>query len=376
MFDALAAGSTLRFVAKAKRLAKNVRANLGLGEPDKNPPKRLLEHLLHSMQEKPTYTPSAGLMEARKAVAEWLSSRYSTEVAPEEVMITPSGKAALYLALLYASSLKDKAVLHDPTYYSYEPVLRSASLKIKKVRMERDEDTYVFPEEFVNAERESVIVVNSPSNPTGAVLGERMLELIDNALKKDSLVISDEAYDVFVYEGQHVSLLQHERWREAGLFVYSFSKVLCVPGWRLGAIVAREDIIRKLSSAASNVYGCPCKWEQLALARYLSEDSKDLEEHVKRMVEDYSKRRETVRSKLKDIAIFTGLGPGAFYAFPEFERDGEELALEAAKRGVIVIPGSIFSETYGKRSLRISYSAPPSELEEGLKVLKELLEER
>ena len=371
MFNELAAESTLKFVAKARSLAKEVKANLGLGEPDKSPPQALLELLKESMNVKPTYVPSAGLPEAREAVAEWLSDRYKIEIDKNEVMITPSGKAALFLALLYASDRYNSALLYDPTYYSYEPVLKAAGVSLRKVTMVRSGTGYEFPETELKKE---IVVLNSPANPTGAVLGERIFGVLDKAIEKGALVVSDEAYDVFVYEGKHVSVLEHEKWREASLFVYSFSKVLCVPGWRLGAVVAREEIIRKLSAAASNVYGCACKWEQMALARFLREHRRELEAHVREMVSDYSKRREIVLKKLEGVAEFPGVGKGAFYAFPEFKVDAEELALELARRGVIAVPGTIFSEAFGKKSLRISFSAPLEELELGLETLREVVQ--
>ena len=371
MFNELAAESTLKFVSKAKSLAKEVKANLGLGEPDKAPPQPLLELLKESMKVKPTYVPSAGLPEAREAVAEWLSRRYGAEVSPKEVMITPSGKAALFLTLSYASEKYRSASLYDPTYYSYEPVLKAWGVSVRKIPMVKKENSYEFPDHELTKE---ILVLNSPANPTGAVLGERTLGLLERARERGALVISDEPYDVFVYEGKHYSVLQYDKWRDVAIFVYSFSKILCVPGWRLGAIVAPEEVIRKLSAAASNVYGCACKWEQLALARYLKEYPDDLERHVREMVEDYSKRRGLVAEKLRGVAKFLGIGKGAFYAFPEFERDGEELALELAKRGVIAIPGSIFSER-ARNNLRISYSAPIKELEYGLDVLREVVGE-
>ena len=372
MFEDLAKESTLRFVAKAKSLAREVKANLGLGEPDKSPPKKLVELLFEYSKARPSYTPPAGLKEAREAVAEWLSYRYKVEVSPEEVMITPSGKAALFLALGYSSTLYNSALLFDPTYYSYEPVLRTFGVSIRKVKMVRSGASYEFPEVSVGKE---VVVLNSPSNPTGSLLGERVLELLEEASRRGGLVVSDEAYDVFVYEGRHVSVLEYERWRDAAMFVYSFSKVLCVPGWRLGAIVAKEEIIKKLAAAASNVYGCACKWEQLALSDYLKNYRKDLENHINEMVREYSSRRELVLKKLEGVATFPGVGKGAFYAFPEFPVSSEELALELAKRGVIAVPGTVFSEAYGNKSLRLSFSASLKELELGLDVIREVIED-
>jgi len=371
LFSDLTAESTLKFVAKAKSLAKEVKANLGLGEPDKPPPRALVELLKDSTKLKPTYTPSGGLKEAREAVAEWLSKRYGADVGPEEVMITPSGKAALFLALSYASTRYSSAKLFDPTYYSYEPVLKAWGVSVEKVGMIKGELSYEFPEIEVGRE---VVVVNTPANPTGAVLGERLLDLVGMAAERGGLVVSDEPYDVFVYEGKHYSVLQHEKWREAAIYVYSFSKILSVPGWRLGALVAEKEVIKKLSAAASNVYGCPCKWEQVALARYLREHPEDLERHVSDMVSEYSRRRDMVVRELEGVASFVGVGRGSFYAFPEFEADGEELALELAKRGVIVIPGSVFSPG-ARRNLRISYSAPLEELRLGLGILKEVVKE-
>ena len=373
LIDELAADSTLSFVSKAKSLAPRILANLGLGEPDKNPPRELVEELVKATKEKPTYTPSGGLPSLRKKLAEWFSERYNTEISYREVMVTPSGKAALYLSLLYFS--KGEAVLTDPTYYSYEPVLKSVGVPIKKVPLLRKDYGYSFPEnvESLVTDR-GISVLNAPSNPTGSILGDDIFDLVERAREKRAHVVSDEPYDVFVYEGRHVSFLSTPHWREVGAFVYSFSKILCIPGWRLGAIVAKEEAIRKLIAAASNVYGCPCKWEQMALERVL-EHPDVINKHVNEMVSEYAERRGELIEELRKIAEFPGVGEGSFYAFPDFGVDAEELALRAAKEGVIVVPGSVFSEKYGRTSLRISFSAPRSELKYGLEVLGRLVTE-
>lgn len=351
-------------------MAREIRANLGLGEPDKNPPRELVEELIRATEIKPTYTPSGGIPSLRRKLAEWFSERYNTEISEREVMVTPSGKAALYLSLLYFS--KGEVVLTDPTYYSYEPVVESLGRPVRKVPLVRSGVGYSFPEDLsALVPSKGLTVVNSPSNPTGSVLGDGMFDLVERAWERKSYVVSDEPYDVFVYNGKHVSFLSTPKWRETGAFVYSFSKILCIPGWRLGAIVAKEDVIKKLISVASNVYGCPCKWEQIALERIL-EQPDVIERHVNDMVSEYAKRREEVISVLKRISDFPGVGDGSFYAFPDFGVDSEELALQAAKEGVISIPGKVFSEKYGKTSLRISFSAPPAELKYGLEVLGSL----
>jgi len=346
---------------------------LGLGEPDKLPPEELVQALIKATKVKPTYTPSAGLPELRKALSEWISGRYDVEISPREVMITPSGKAALYLAILYFG--KGRGLVTDPTYYSYEPVMRSLGMEVEKIPLVRKGDAYEFPENLPESVPEGgLAVLNSPSNPTGSLLGSLMLDTVERALEKKASIVSDEVYDVFIYEGEHVSMLKHPRWRDVGAFVYSFSKVLCVPGWRLGALIAREEVIKKLSAASSNIYGCPCKWEQIAITEILSMPDV-IERHVERMVSDYSKRRKIVRDVLSGTAIFMGLGKGAFYAFPSFGVDSERLALELAKRGVITIPGKMFSERYGWDSLRISFSAPISELSYGLETIVEVVNE-
>ncbi len=361
------------FVSKAKKLAERIEANLGLGEPDKDPPEELIEAIIKATKAKPTYSPPAGLPELRQAFAEWISERYDVEISSDEVMITPSGKAALYLSLLYFG--KGKALLLDPTYYSYEPVLKSQGIPVEKKPMVREGTSYSFPPDLADSLPENgIVVINTPSNPTGSVLGAQMFEVVERALERNTSIISDEVYDVFVYEGEHVSLLKHYKWREVGAFVYSFSKVLCVPGWRIGAIIARKEVIKKLTAAASNVYGCPCKWEQIAISEILNMPDV-VEKHVKSMVEEYSNRRKIVKDLLEDVVTFLGLGEGAFYSFPSFGVDSEKLALELAKRGVIAIPGKVFSERFGKDALRISFSAPMAELSYGLETIREVVME-
>ena len=178
MIEALSTDSTLRFVSTAKKLAPQIRANLGLGEPDKYPPPSLVRELVEQTKFKPTYTPSGGLWELREAFAQWLNERYSTDVRPEEVMITPSGKAALYLAFLYMSTKVSSALVFDPYYYSYIPVLRSLSINVRTIPLVKGEVGYDFPQNVEDriGEKE-LVVLNTPSNPTGSVLGDKIYDI-------------------------------------------------------------------------------------------------------------------------------------------------------------------------------------------------------
>ncbi len=366
MIEHLTGASTLGLSSKLREIANKkaggVKADLSLGEPGAVPPKELFEWL--PLNQRMRYSPPAGIPELREAVAE-LFGKY--DVRPDEVMITVGGKSALYFAFMYLVREGTKVIVPEPYYYSYVTVARSFGGKVKLVRMKTKGGSFEFDVDSIINEIEegSVVVINSPHNPTGAII-RGMKEVVEEAQRKGASVISDEVYDVFVYEGKHESLLEYAK----SFMVYSFSKCLAVPGWRIGVLIAEREIIEKLKSVAANVYGSPPLMEQYAIARAIREGV--LQKFSGELKEELSKKREMVRERLSKLFEIHGVGPGAFYAFPIVNRDGMELAKALAERGVIVSPGFIFGEDF-KNAIRLSYAAPKEQLEEGLKILEEVI---
>ncbi len=366
MIEHLTGASTLGLSSKLKEVAKRkygrIIADLSLGEPGATPPRELFEGL--PLYQRMRYSPPAGVNELREAVAE-MFSKY--DVKPEEVMITVGGKSALFLAFMYLVRNGTKVIIPEPYYYSYVTVSKALGGRVKLIKMRVEKGTFKFDVgEIINEiERDSVIVINSPHNPTGAII-EGLRDVVEEAERKGARIISDEVYDVFVYEGKHESLLEHSK----SFFVYSFSKCLAVPGWRIGVLIAEKEIIERLKSAAANIYGSPPLMEQVAIARAIKEGT--LHKFSNELKERLYKKREKVKEKLSRLFEVHGVGPGAFYAFPLVERDGMELAERLAERGVIVSPGFIFGEDF-RNAIRLSYAAPEEQIEEGLRALEEVI---
>ncbi|MFA5585175.1 MAG: pyridoxal phosphate-dependent aminotransferase [Saccharofermentanales bacterium] len=365
-------GGIRAFFDKAKAYSNLI--NLGIGEPDFDTPRPIIDAATQAMLEGAThYTANAGDLYIRRQVADFLRG-YHVEVDPEtEIIMTCGGMGALSLFLLCVLEAGDEVLICDPQWLNYRAqVLFAGGTPVPVPVYEADD--FVLQNQAIEkalTSRTKVLMINSPNNPTGAVYSEQDLRRIaDLAIRHDLLVLSDEVYSEFLYDGmKHVSIASLEGMRERTVVVNSFSKAFAMTGWRLGYAAGPAPIIRRMILLQENLVACAPSPSQAAGAFALEHRS-----GVEAMHAIYEKRRSLILEGLNSIdGIHCALPRGAFYVFPSIRsfglpsQDFAEKMLEEVQ--VAAIPGSAFGAG-GEGYLRVSYANSEENLQEALERIR------
>lgn len=382
------------YIAKARRVEreKGIRViSFGVGQPDIPTFPHIIEEGKRALDERFTgYTETAGIPELREAVADYLNSRYGAGVSPDEVIATTGAKTAIFLAVAAFLDPGDEILVPEPSYPAYAEAARALGARPRFVPLrwvpgagfELDLEAL---EEAVTP-RTKMVVLTNPHNPTGALFSPSQVDgLMEIARRKGLIVLADEIYDNFVYEGVFRSVLEHSDWRDYVLYVNGHSKTFSMTGWRLGYLVARREVAQKLTRLAVNIYSCAPSISQRAGVAAL----RGPWEPVREMVEEFRRRRDVVVEELSRIPGFEAYRPmGAFYVFPRVARLLEELGMSTEQlvdhmleeRGVVMLPGTVFPEQAGEGFVRLSYAVSVEKIREGLARVREeverLLEQR
>jgi aminotransferase len=351
--------------------------SLGIGEPDFDTPGHVKEAAKRALDEGYThYTPNAGFQDLREAIAEKLRSENRIEASPDEVIVTGGGgTGALMLASMCLINPGDEVLIPDPGFVVYESMVLMAGGRPVYVPL-REEEGFAMKAEEVErliTPRTRVVVVNTPSNPTGGVMERGDLEAIaELAVKHDLYVISDEVYEKFVYDGhRHVSLASLPGMWERTVTVNSFSKTYAMTGWRIGYAAAPKPLVDEMVKLQQfSMVHAPAVSQRAALAAL-----RGPQDFVALMVKEFDRRRRLLVERLNSIEGLSCPKPkGAFYAFLNIKGLGLS-SEEAAERfleqaGVVTVPGVAFGPS-GEGYLRLSYARPIEQLEEACRRLEE-----
>lgn len=377
------------YLAKAKELEKKGMkiVNFGIGQPDIPTFEHIIDAAKEALDSRFTgYTETAGIYELREAIAEYLNNRYSSDVQPSEIIVAPGAKAALFLALSAYLREGDEVLVPEPSFPAYPEVAKFLGAKpifipLKWLGRERGFKLDLESIERAITPKTKMIVINNPHNPTGAVFSSDEIEwVMDLARRKKIIVLADEIYDHFIYDDlKFKSFLSFPDWRDYVLYVNGFSKTFSMTGWRLGYLIARKEVMPRLTVLAVNVYSCATSFVQKAAVVAL----KKSEEDVNKMIELFRKRRDLICSRLDEVRGFeVWPSKGAFYVFPNVGKVLNELNITVEEfvnrllinKGVVVLPGTAFPETYGKNFIRLSFAVDFTSIEEGVKRIKEFVE--
>lgn len=359
----VAPSATLQITAKAKAMkAQGIDViGLGAGEPDFDTPQHIKDALYQAVKEGFVYyTPTQGIPELRKAIAEKLErdNRISYDLE-KEIIVTPGAKQALYEAVVAITNPGDEVLIPDPFWVSYEPMVQLAEGKPIFIPTYEKDGFQIVPEavEEKITKKTKAIILNSPNNPTGAVFSAGDVRAIaDLCIKHNLIAISDEVYEKIIYEAKHISMASLPEMKERTITVNGFSKAYSMTGWRLGYAAAPQKIIEVMNRIQEHSVSCATSFVQKAGVSAL----RDPQECVAAMVKEFKRRRDFIAKRLNAIADVTCVKPmGAFYAFANFsayEKDSFKLAdFLLEKAGVAVIPGAAFGKA-GEGFLRLSYA--------------------
>lgn len=358
--------------------------SFGIGQPDFQPPKHVIEYAKQAMDEGYNgYGPSLGMPELREAISHFINQEYGTDVKPEEVAVTAGAKAAVFIGMLALLEPGDEVIIPDPSYPLYESVARFVGARPVFLRLHHGNNykiRYEDVEKLVTS-KTRMVVINYPENPVGSTMDPKDVEgIVELAYKHNFVVMADEIYDHFIYEGKHFSTLQTPYWRDVVYYVNGFSKTFGMTGWRLGYVVANKDLVSKLSVIANNMYSCPVTFAQIAAAKALHDGL----DWFKPILNQYRGRRDMIYQQLLSIKGVRVVKPeGAFYIFPDFseiikakglksERELADRLLE--EKGVVVLPGTAFPKEAGKGHLRLAFAVKEDDIKRGINRIKEWIE--
>ena len=364
-------------IRKMFELASGDSVNLGLGEPDFQPPEAAVEAVSDAMKRGLNkYGPSSGILPLREAISKRVH-RHMKDAGPENVVVTSSGSEALFSSFLTFVNYNERVLIPEPGFVLYQPHSRLVGGVDVPYRLTIEDDFRPDPDEIARLAdgNTKMLVVNSPNNPTGGVITRQDRDdLVDVAREKGMVILSDEVYDTIIYPGatHHSFLGVYER----AVVVNSFSKIYAMTGWRIGYMAAEIELISKLSLAHFHLVACPSTPIQYGALKALQEG----DSYVSTMVEKYRARRDLITSRLNEIPGFHALSPkGSFYSFPSFEmyRGGkrlssQDLAMEAAKNDLICSPGTAFGKA-GENHLRFSFATSRKNISRGMDILEDVV---
>jgi aspartate aminotransferase len=349
---------------------------LDMGEPDFPTPAHIQEAAARAMRDNLTHYGNAyGEPALREAVCLSLKRDFGVERKPENVLITSGGIEAIHVISATYLNPGDEALIPDPEYSAYAD---SVSLfGGTPVFFPLKEDFHI---DFVAIEKRisqktKVVFVSSPGNPTGRVLGEDEIRTLARlAVKKDLLLVLDEAYHKLIYSGvRFLSICQVEASRSRSILLNSFSKTYAMTGWRVGYMVADAPLIKDMVTFHKAMTICPNVPAQMACAAAAA-GSQDCVEAMRR---EYEKRKALVERKLKEIqGLYTPPCEGAFYFFPRFEHalTSQQMTEYLFSKGILVRSGTEFGAC-GQKHLRICFATSMETLETGMDRLKRALDE-
>ncbi len=371
----IAESATLRIsnlASELKSQGKDI-ISFSLGEPDFNTPAHIIEAAKASLARSEThYTPSPGIPELRKAIAQKLKIDNNIEAGAGNIIVTPGAKQAIFEVLLAVLQEGDEAILFDPAWVSYEPCVMLAGARASWVPADAEKGFLPLNLAEYITKKTKIIVVNSPCNPTGSVYGRKTLkEIADIAIDKNILVLSDEIYEKIIYDKEHISIGSMDDMQDLAITVNGFSKAYAMTGWRLGYVSAAKEIYDQMLKIHSHSVSQATSFVQYAGIAALQGD----QSCVTDMVREFKARRNLLVRGLNKLGIRCAMPDGAFYAFADVSEygSGEHVAeLLLNKAFVATTPGSAFGEA-GNDFIRISYATSQERIKEALRRIEAFL---
>ena len=367
-------------LARANQLEAEGREiiHLEIGQPDYATFENVSEAGIAAIRAGHTrYTPPAGMPSLREAIAEDSGRRRGISIQPDEVVISPGGKPNLFFPTLALVEPGDEVIYPDPGFPTYEAMIRLAGGIPQAVPL-LEESNFSFDLDAFDrlvSKRTKLIILNSPSNPTGGVIPHTDLEHIaKKAQEFDCWVMSDEIYARLIYDGLKVeSIASLPNMKERTIIVDGFSKTYSMTGWRLGYGIMPCELAARVDLLLTHSVGSTAHFTQFAGLEAVTGP----QDMVEVMVTEYQRRRDVIVEGLNQIVGFICQKPqGAFYAFPNIKGTGmksTELAnLLLEKAGVALLPGSSFGE-YGEGYLRLSYANSIKNIRKGIQQIKSIL---
>lgn len=351
--------------------------SLGVGEPDFVTPWRISDAGIFAIKDGNThYTSNKGLLELRQHISQFINKNTSVVYDPEtQVLITVGVSEGLDIALRSIVNPGDEVIYFEPCYVSYSATVKLAYGKPVAIPLHHsngfDIDIGVLQKAITP--KTKAIMLNYPSNPTGASLSKQTLEAIASiAISSNLIIISDEIYDAINYEGEHFSIISLPGMAERTVYLNGFSKSYAMTGWRLGYACGPESIIGAMTKIHQYTALCAPTIAQYAAIEAIVRGQRD----VATMRSHYLKRRNFITSRLNEMGLPCLPPHGAFYAFPDISSTGlssRDFALGLLKNHTVaVVPGTAFGSHYDNH-IRCAYATSMDQLKEAMDRMEEFV---
>ena len=374
--------STLAITSKAKKLkaeGKDV-VNFAAGEPDFDTPDFIKEAAIQAIKEGFTkYTPTTGIPELKKLICEKFKKENYLDYGPEQIVVSCGAKHSIFNALLVLVDKDNEVLIPCPYWVSYPEMVKLCEGKARFLKTSPENCFKITPQDLkrnIN-EKTKILILNSPSNPSGAVYSREELEgLASICIKNKVFVISDEIYEKIIFDG-----LKHTSIASLGKDIYDLtitinglSKAYSMTGWRIGYLGGPPDIVQAISRLQDHSTSNPTSISQKAAVAALETDS----DFSKKSCQEFQKRRDYFVSRLKEFKKLNYVLPGgAFYIFCGIAKTGMDSFALASRlldeEFVALIPGNSFGrDDY----VRISFATSLAQIETGLDRIKQWLEKQ
>ncbi len=351
--------------------------SLGVGEPDFITPWHIREEAIHAIEKGKTfYTGNRGLLKLREGICSYYRRRFGIGYDPEQnVIVTVGGSEAIDIVLRTIIKPGDEVILPTPAYVAYAAIIEMAGAKVVEIELKEEDDFKLTPEALKSAlhPETKAVILNFPGNPTGGVMTREDYARIIPILRDAGIfAVTDEIYAELTYERKHCSIAEFDEIRDKVIVINGFSKAYSMTGYRVGYILAHQELIDMILKIHQYTIMCASTPCQYAAIEAVNNGDKD----IGQMFISFKQRRNYIVKELNRIGLTTHMPQGAFYVFPSIRCTGLdsetfcERLLE--EQNLALVPGNAFGDA-GEGFVRISYAYSLEEIKEAISRLETFL---
>lgn len=364
-------------VSKRRKMGKDI-LSFGLGEPDFKTPQYLIDEMNLAIQNGYTrYCDAQGLLELRELIADQASKDYKVKYDVSEVAVVPGIKSAVYSSLAAILLPGDKVGLVVPCYVAYPSMIKMAEPNAEIIEINMSKDFSFNVDEIVKTVETGIkcLIINSPNNPTGAMLTkDEMDKIVKCCIENNVYILSDEVYDKITYgDSQHISFGEYSEIKDLLILANGYSKSHAMTGWRLGYAIAPKDICKKISKIQFNTNTNTCTFIQKAACSIYHHEQNHIVEYAQMM----KKRVLYFNQEINQLPLLKGIPPkGGFFYFLDISETGltsnafcAKLVLET---GIATTPGIAFGKAWDQY-VRFSLAVPLDQIKVAVKLMNDFM---